>query len=113
RRQGRELVDQADGLACEHAQHLAFEGGVTERHSRQMCKIDRTIIGGERRRWHPFDPLGVKRHAGKAGVLFPVADGAGSTSQTQRWLRERLTYPPTLRLVFGQESPQSAGSRKK
>jgi hypothetical protein len=57
--------------------------------------------------------LSVKRHAGKAGVLFARRRQRGFGQQTQRWLRERLTYPPIVRHVFGQESPQFAGSRKK
>ena len=50
-------------------EHLPLERGISERHARQMREIDRTVIGGERRRWHPFDPLCAKRHVGEAGVL--------------------------------------------
>src|SRR5262249_18276868 len=59
-------------------------------------------------------PFALKGMFGGGGVLvFFVVEHAGLDQQTQRWLRERLTYPPTLRLVFDQESPQFANSRKK
>jgi hypothetical protein len=30
-----------------------------------MFAIDRTVIGGERRRWHPVNPFQMKRHGEK------------------------------------------------
>jgi hypothetical protein len=30
-------------------------------------------------------------------------------SQTQEWLMERFAYAPQVRLVFGEQSPQSIG----
>ena len=59
---GPERADQAGGLACEHGQHLALEAGVAKRHAPQVLKVERSVIGGKRRGWHPFNPLQMKRH---------------------------------------------------
>ena len=55
-------VDQFGGLGREHRQHLALEAGIAKRHALEMLEIDRTVIGSERRRWHPVDPFEMKRH---------------------------------------------------
>src|SRR3954452_20957980 len=62
RRQGGERIEQYGGLSCEHRQHLLLETGVAKRHASEMLDIDRTVIGSERRRWHPVDPFEMKRH---------------------------------------------------
>jgi hypothetical protein len=47
-----------------------------------MFGVDRTVIGSERWRWHPFNPFQVKRHGDNP---IPFARGSGidaSTSQS-------------------------------
>ena len=72
-RHGRKRHDQARRLGCEHRQHLAFEAGVAKRHAPEMIDIDRTVIGGERRRWHPVNPFEVKRHVDSPYFADPAA----------------------------------------
>ena len=62
RRASGERAGQTGGLGREHRQHLALEAGVAKRHAPQMDDIDRTVIGSERRRWHPVNPFQMKRH---------------------------------------------------
>jgi hypothetical protein len=43
-------------------------------------------------------------------IPIPFARGSGievSTSQSWKWLTERLAYLPQVRLVFGEDLPQS------
>jgi len=39
-----------------------LEDGIAKRHAREMFEIDCTVIGSERRRWHPVNPLQMIRH---------------------------------------------------
>jgi hypothetical protein len=48
-------------LRGKHRQHLALQTGIAERHPSKMRKIDRTVIGSERRRRHPINPIQMKR----------------------------------------------------
>ncbi len=57
-----ERADQAGRLRRKHRQHLALEAGIAQRHAPEMFDIDRTVIGSERRRWHPVNPFQMKRH---------------------------------------------------
>ena len=102
-------ADQADGLGREHRQHLALEAGIAERHAPEMFEIDRTVIGSKRRRWHPVNLFQTKRHGDS-----PISrrDRSGNdvvASQPWKWLTERSAHLPQVRLVFGEESPHSAG----
>jgi hypothetical protein len=49
-RQGGDCIDQMGRLRGKHREHLAFQTGVAECHATEMRKIDRTVIGSERRR---------------------------------------------------------------
>ena len=73
----------------------ALERGIAERHARQMREIDRTSHRGRAAEMASIRSV-VREAACWCGwrPAFPVADSAGPTSQTQRWLTERLTYPP-------------------
>jgi hypothetical protein len=54
----------------------------------------------------------MKRHGDNP---IPFARRSGSdvfTSQSWKWLTERLAYLPQVRLVFGEELPQFAGPAK-
>src|ERR1700733_13537767 len=109
-RQDGERADQADGLGRKHRQHLALEAGIAERHALKVFGVDRTVIGSERWRWHPFNPFQVKRH-GDNPILFARRSGSDVfASQSWKWLTERLAYLPQVRLVFGENSSQFARS---
>jgi hypothetical protein len=58
----RKCMDQARGLSREHGEHLALEVGIAKCHALKMGAVDRAIIGYERWRWHPVNPIQVKRH---------------------------------------------------
>ena len=83
-------ADQLGRLRRKHRQHLVLEAGVAERHASEMREIDRTIIGSERRRWHPFNPFEMKRH-GLIQICLPqpIADRAILASQSRNWLMKR------------------------
>ena len=77
-------------LGRKHRQHLLLEAGIAERHALEMVEIDRTVIGSERRRWHPFYPFEMKRHGSipdLPAALIPA--GQFSASQSRNWLTER------------------------
>ena len=82
RRQGGKRVDELGRLGREHRQHLLLEAGIAERHAFEMFEIDRTVIGGERRRWHPVNPFEVKRH-GRTQIALPHRFSAGPISASQ------------------------------
>jgi hypothetical protein len=55
----------------------------------------------------------MKRHVDNPKSSTPErSDDKVFASQSWKWLTERLAYPPQVRLVFGEESPQSVGTRK-
>ena len=62
----RQVPIRPHRLGREHRQHLALEAGIAQRHPVEMADIDRTVIGSERRRWHPVNPFQMKRHGGKS-----------------------------------------------
>src|SRR5712671_4158198 len=87
--QGGETADQTGRLGRKHRQHLALEPGVAQRHASEMVHVDRTVVGSERRRWHPGDPFQMKRHGDNP---IPAPDRSGSEvfgSQSWNWLTER------------------------
>src|SRR5205807_4633841 len=96
---------------------FALEALITKRHALEMIEINRAIIGNQRRRWHPFDPLQMKRHGVRPDV--PARDVAVATfgSQSWNWLTERFAYRwqirPQVCLDFAGQPPQFAGSCKK
>jgi hypothetical protein len=78
-----------------------------------MQEIDWTIIGCKWRRWHPVDPIQMKRHGDNPKPSPPERFGGEAfPSQSRKWLMERLTYPPQVRLVFGEVSPQLTHTRE-
>ena len=90
-----------------------LEAGIAERHALEMFEIDRTVIGSERRRWHPFNPFEMKRHGDSPDRLAaPIPAAAFSRSQSRNWLTERSVHLPQVRLVFGEKLPQLAGSAR-
>ena len=70
RRHGGKLADQPGRLGSEHRQHLLLEAGIAKRDSFEMFEIYWTVIGSERRRWHPFYPFEMKRH-GLTQIALP------------------------------------------
>jgi hypothetical protein len=50
----------------------------------------------------------MKRHGNTSDSLPHGSDGGVFDSQSWKWLTERLAYLPQVRLVFGEELPQSA-----
>jgi hypothetical protein len=48
-----------------------LEAGIAKRHAPEVVDIDRTVIGNERRRWHPGNPFQMKRHGNN--LNFPAA----------------------------------------
>ena len=88
--QGGETADQAGRLSRKHRQHLALEPGVAQRHALEMVHVDRTVVGGERRRWHPGDPFQMKRH-GDNPISPPDRSGSDVFGrQSWKWLTERV-----------------------
>jgi hypothetical protein len=77
-----------------------------------MIEIERTVIGSEGGRWHPINPFQVKRHGEpkSPGGIDPGNDVAAS--QSWKWLMERLAYLPQVRLVFGEQLPQSISGNR-
>ena len=57
RRHGGKRVDELGRLGREHRQNLLLKAGIAQRHAFEVFEIYRTVIGGERRRWHPFNPF--------------------------------------------------------
>ena len=51
------------------AEAWLLERGIAKCHSRQVLQIDRAVIGNERRRWHPVNPIQMKRHGPRVPVL--------------------------------------------
>jgi hypothetical protein len=77
-----------------------------------MFDIDRTVIGSERRRWHPVNPFQMKRH-GDNPILPAYRPGSEVfASQSWNWLTERFGYPPQVRLVFDEELATLAARRE-
>src|SRR5258705_7663853 len=111
-RQGHERVEQFGGLSCEHRQHLVLEADVAKRHASEMVDINRTVIGSERRRWHPVDPFEMKRHGLAQISLLHRSGRRVSFSQSPKWLMERLRNLPQIGLVLAGRWPQSSGSKK-
>jgi hypothetical protein len=90
-----------------------LEAGIAKRHAFEMFEIDRTVIGSERRRWHPVNPFEMKRH-GKPKSPGRIDPGrAVFASQSRNWLTERSRDLPQVRLVFDEELPKSTRSREK
>jgi hypothetical protein len=55
-----------------------------------MVHVDRTVIGGERRRWHPGNPFQTKRH-GDNPTSAPSRSGSDVFGrQSWKWLTERV-----------------------
>jgi hypothetical protein len=68
-----------------------------------MVHIDRTVVGSERRRWHPGNPFQMKRHGDNP---IPPPDRSGSevfASQSWKWLTERFGRQPRVRRVFAEK----------
>ena len=107
--QDGQRADQADGLGREHRQHLALEAGIAKRHALEMLDIDRTVIGSERRRWHPVNPFQMKRHGDNPNSLPHRSDGGvlrqPNTPVVNGTFCLPNVSPPQVRLVFGEESP--------
>jgi hypothetical protein len=59
---GREHADKVGRLRRKQRQHFPLEAIIVQRHAPQMREIDRTVIGSERRGWHPVNPFHMKRH---------------------------------------------------
>jgi hypothetical protein len=54
-----------------------------------MGHIDRTIVGNERRRWHPVDPFQMKRHGDDPGFRHREGPAERNFRQTIiNWLTE-------------------------
>jgi hypothetical protein len=52
----------------------------------------------------------MKRHGVSPDLPAKSIPGSDiSGSQTRKWLMERFAYLPQVRLVFGEQSPQSVG----
>jgi len=98
-------------LGRKHRQHLLFEAGVTERRALEVVEIDGTVIGNERRRWHPFYPFEMKRHGYPTSPCRIDPNRAGSPTQSRDWLRERSVDTPQVRLAFAELLPQSGMRR--
>ncbi len=94
--QGGESSDQTDRLGRKHRQHLAFEAGIAKRHPPEMLDIDRTVIGSERRRWHPVNPFQMKRHGDNPDLPAPS-------------IRQRSFRQPITEMVNGTFWPPAAG----
>jgi hypothetical protein len=78
-----------------------------------MGEIDWTVIGSKWRRWHPIDPVQMKRHGDNPKSSLPERfDGEVVASQSWKRLTERLSRPPQVRLVFGEESSQLTGTSR-
>ena len=69
--------DEPGRLGREHRQHLLLKAGIAERHALKVFEIDRTIVGDERRRWHPFNPFEMWRHGGTR-IALPQSFPQGS-----------------------------------
>ena len=52
--------------------------GIAKRHAPEMLEIDRTVIGSERRRWHPVNPLQMIRHGDNHNLSAPSIRQRGS-----------------------------------
>ena len=76
RRQTGKRADQFGRLCREHRKHFLLKPGIAKRHAFEMFEIDRAVIGGERRRWHPFYPFEMKRH-GLTQISLPYRFRAG------------------------------------
>src|SRR5450759_5942042 len=68
---GGEGPDQADRLGRKHRQHLALKAVIAQRHAPEMFDINRTVIGSEWWRWHPFYPFRMKRHGNNPDLSAP------------------------------------------
>src|SRR3981189_1585833 len=77
-----------------------------------MFDVDRTVIGNERRRWHPVNPFQMKRH-GLSQILRPAAPvPTVFASQSRKGLTEPFACLPRVGLVFGKKPPRLAGPER-
>jgi len=89
-----------------------FEAGIAKRHAFEMFEIERTVIGSERRRWHPFYPFEMKRHD-LAQISLPYLSRQARFGQPiTKLVNGTFDDLPQLRLHFAGELPQSAISHR-
>src|SRR3569832_1624354 len=100
RRSGRKRgkrFDETRGLGGKHGQHFALERRIAQRHAPQMRDIDRAVIGGERWRWHPFNPVQMKRHGKSESFVSRATHRRGRPRErTMDWLTDRSVLWTTV-----------------
>jgi len=79
----------------------------------EMFSIDWTVIGSERRRWHPVNPFPMKRH-GDHPTVPALDDPAVQPGQPiTEMVNGTFCYLPLVCLVFSKKLPQFPNPNEK